>query len=223
MIVNQCPRPAPDLVRRLGAIVTSTLANALDDVGCPDNVAAHIKPVAPGFKVAGPAVTVKESTDVYGTYSSADFRVDAMIDAAEPGDVIAVDEGGAAISTFGGLASLAAKTKGIAGLVVDGGVRDLDEMIECDFPVFARHMVPTTGRGRLKVEAINVAITIGGVPVAPGDIIIGDSTGLVIVPADKAEAVVTLAESNAAADEACATDIRNGMSLAEAMAKYPRI
>jgi hypothetical protein len=77
------------------------------------------------------------------------------------------------------MASLAAKVKGVAGLVVDGGVRDIDEMVEHRFPVFARHPVATTGRTRLKVNAINIPIEIDGVSVNPGDVIVADSTGVV--------------------------------------------
>jgi regulator of RNase E activity RraA len=133
----------PDLAGRAARLATSTLANALDDLGFHNNVMVSIKAVAPGFRFAGPAVTVKETVGDYGTFTSADFRVGAMIDAAGAGEVIVVEAAGATCSTWGGMASLAAKHKGVAGLVVDGSVRDLEEMIEFEFPVFARHLVPT--------------------------------------------------------------------------------
>lgn len=217
------PRPSNDLIRRAAAIATSTLANALDDAGLHDNVIVGIKGVAPGMRFAGPAVTVKESTGPVGTFTSADFKVGAMIDAAQAGDVIVVDLGGTPCSTWGGMASLAAKLKGVAGLLVDGGVRDLEEMIEFDFPVCARHMVPTTGRTRLKVEAINVPVTIDGVAVAPGDIIVADGTGIVCLPAAQADEIVARAEALARDDAAAVDDLRAGLTFSEAMAKYTRI
>jgi regulator of RNase E activity RraA len=216
-------RPTADLVRRVSALATSTLANALDKAGLHDNVIAHIKAVAPGFRFAGPAVTVKEVTGAHGDYSSNDFAVGAIIDAAGSGDVIVVDAGGAECSSWGGMASLAAKLKGVAGLMVEGAVRDLEEMIEFEFPVFARHLTPTTGRLRLKVEAINVAVVIDGVTVAPGDIIAADGTGAVCLPAARAGEITALAERMARDDAGAVEDLRAGLSFAQAMAKYKDI
>ena len=216
-------RPAPELIGRISSLATSTLANALDIYGLHNNVIAHIKAVAPGFRFAGPAVTVKESAGEHGDYTSDDFAVGAMIDAARSGDIIVVDAAGAQCSTWGGMASLAAKLKGVAGLMVDGAVRDLEEMIEFEFPVFARHLVPTTGRLRLKVEAINVPITIDGVAVAPGDIIAADGTGAVCLPGAQAEVIIALAENMARDDNAAVEDLRAGLSFSEAMAKYKAI
>ena len=216
-------RPSPDLIRRARPLATSTLANALDDLGLHDRVIAGIKGVASGFRFAGPAVTVKEITGDYGAFASADFKVGQIIDAAADGDVIVIDMGGARCSTFGGMASFAARHKGIAGLVVDGGVRDLEEIVEFGFPVFARHLVPTTGRTRLKVEAINVPVEIDGVGVAPGDLVVADGTGIVCLPAARAEEIIALAERLAAEDAAALEDLKSGLSFAEAMARYKKI
>ena len=220
MPANHSDRPAADLVRRISALATSTLANALDQAGLHDNVIAHIKAVAPGFRFAGPALTVRECTGAHGAYTSDDFAVGAIIDAAGAGDVIVVDAGGAECSTWGGMASLAAKLKGVAGLLVDGAVRDLEEMIAFGFPVFARHLTPTTGRLRLRVEAIDVAVVIDGVAVAPGDIIAADGTGAVCLPAARAEEITALAEAMARDDAGAEEDLRAGLSFAQAMAKY---
>ena len=216
-------RPPGDAVARAARLATSTLANALDDAGLHHNVMATIKAVAPGMGFAGPAVTVHEVTGDYGSFTSADFRVGAMIDAAAPGDVIVVDMGGAACSTWGGMASLAAKVKGVAGLLVDGGVRDLEEMIEFEFPVFARHLVPTTGRTRLKVAAIDEAVTVDGVRVAPGDLIVADGTGVVCLPRERALDITARAEALQRDDERAVAEIRGGLSFSEAMQKFTRI
>jgi regulator of RNase E activity RraA len=216
-------RPPDDLTRRIAALATSTLANALDNAGLHNQVIAHIKAVSPGFRFAGPAVTVKEVVGEYGDYSSEDFAVGTMIDAAQAGDVIVVDTGGAECSTWGGMASLAAKLKGVAGLLVDGTVRDLEEMIEFEFPVFSRHMIPTTGRLRLKIEAINVPVTIDGVEVAPGDIICADGTGAVCLSKARAEEITQIAEKLARDDDAAINDLRAGLTFTQAMAKYKGI
>ncbi len=175
------------------------------------------------MKFAGPAMTVREVTGEHGSFTSADFRVGAIIDAAQAGDVVVIDMGGARCSTWGGMASLAARKKGVSGLLVDGGVRDLEEMIDFGFPVFARHLVPTTGRTRLKVEAINEAVCVDGVVVEPGDLIVADGTGVVCLPKAEAAVLVSRAEDMQRDDEAAVAEIRNGLSFSDAMKKFTRI
>lgn len=216
-------RALSDVTTRLGALATSTLANALDAVGFHHHASCDLRPVYPGIRFAGRAVTVQESAGDYGRFSSEDFRVGAIIDTAGPGDVIVVAAGGARASTWGGMASLAAKKKGIAGLVVDGGVRDQEEIESFGFPVYARHLVPTTGRTRLKVEAVEVPVEIDGVWVEPGDIIVADGTGIVCVPADRAVEVAEFAEACAADDRKAEHEIRSGLTFSEAMKKFRKI
>ena len=211
------------LLDRFRKISTGTLANALDEFGYHANVLKTIKSVSPGFRLFGEAMTVKEKVGDFGTFSSEDFAIGQIIDMAEPGNVIAIDEGGAACSTWGGMATLAAKQKGIQGIVVDGGVRDLEEIIEIDFPVFARYLVPSTGRSRLKVESINTSIVVDGVHVEPGDIIVGDGTGIVSIPAKHMYDIFTLAESFSKDDARAEIDIQNGLSFTEAMTKFSNI
>jgi regulator of RNase E activity RraA len=212
-----------DVIDRIASLATSTLANALDDAGYHDNVMPGLHSVATGSRFAGPAVTAMESYGEYGEFGSEDFKVGAIIAAAQVGDVIVIDGGGGLGSTWGGMASYAAKLKGIAGVVVDGSVRDLEEIIEFDFPVFARHLVPTSGRMRLKVETINEPIIIYEVRVEPGDIIVGDGTGVVCLPRNDAENIVSLAEQIGQDDASALKDIKAGMSFSEAMAKYTKI
>ena len=90
--------------------------------------------------------------------------------------MLVIDNAGKSVSTFGGLATLAAKTRGLAGVIVDGGVRDREEMEEQRLPVFARHMTPLTGRTRIALSAINAAVSCGGVRVRPGDVIVADGS-----------------------------------------------
>ncbi len=146
-----------------------------------------------------------------------------MIDAAGAGDVLVIDNSGHCVSTFGGLATLAAKLKGIAGLVADGGVRDREEMVEHQFPVFARHMTPLTGRTRLAVTAINEPVNCGGVRVRSGDIVVGDGSGVVCIPAEHAAKVAELAESYAKDDALAAAELGKGLTFSAAMAKFRRI
>ncbi len=210
------------LLDRYQKLATPTLANALDDVGFA-GVMAGIGQVVPGTRAVGRAVTMRQVTGSRGDFTSEDFKVGHMIDAAGSGQVIVVDNAGHEVSTWGGLATFAAKTKGIAGLVCDGGVRDKEEMLEHRFPVFTRHMTPLTGRNRLKIAAIGEPISCGGVRVRNGDVIVADGSGVVCIPAEHAEKVADLAERYSADDEAAQAEIARGLSFREAMAKFKRI
>lgn len=211
-----------ELVARLGAIYTSTLSNALEDVG-EDGVVLGLPSVGAGMRCAGRALCVHQITGPAGAFPGTDFKVGAMIDAAASGDVVVVANSGHPVSSWGGTASFAAKTKGIAGLIVDGGVRDREEMIEHGFPVFARHVVPTTGRTRIRVTEIGGTVTVSGIKVETGDIIVADGTGIVVVPAGKAEEVATIAEALQADDDQAVREIADGLTFSEAMAKFRKI
>ncbi|MCZ6579649.1 MAG: RraA family protein [Gammaproteobacteria bacterium] len=223
MSSNHIERLSNELISRAAKLATSTFANALDDRGFHDKVLNSIKSVSAGMTCAGRAVTIQETIAEYGTYTSADFRVGAIVDAAQAGDIVVIDMGGAKCSTWGGMASLAAKHKGIEGLLVDGGVRDLEEMIEFEFPVFARHLVPTTGRGRLKVESINQPVRLDEVLIEPGDLIVADGSGVVCLPKSRAADIVSLAEEMQRDDDVAVAEIRNGLSFSDAMRKFTRI
>lgn len=210
------------LLKRYMKLATPTLANALDDVAFA-GIMRGIGQIVPGTRAVGRAVTIRQVTGSRGDFTSEDFKVGHMIDAAGPGQVIVVDNAGHEVSTWGGLATFAAKTKGIAGLVCDGGVRDKEEMLEHRFPVFARHMTPLTGRTRLKIAAIGEPISCGGVRVRNGDVIVADGSGVVCIPTEHAEKVADLAERYAADDEAAQAEIAKGLSFREAMAKFKRI
>ena len=203
-------------------LATPTLANALDDVAF-EGIMHGLRQIVPGTRAVGRAVTVRHVVGARGDYTSEDFRVGHMIDAAKHGDVIVVDMGGHAISTWGGLATLAATVKGLGGLVVDGGVRDQEEMLQHRLPVFARHMTPLTGRTRLQLAGLNEPIRCGGVRVRAGDIIVADGSGVVVVPVEHAEKVAELATQYTRDDEAAEVHLRAGLSFREAMAKFKRI
>lgn len=221
-MTSQAPRVDDALLAQFRSLATPTLANALDDVSF-EGVLQGLTQVVPGTRCVGRAVTIRQIAGERGDFSSADFRVGAMIDAANPGDIIVVDNGGKAISTFGGLATLAAKVKGVGGLVCDGGVRDQEEMLEHRFPVFTRHMTPLTGRTRLAITGINEPIACAGVRVRAGDIIVADGSGVVCIPAEHAAKVADLASGYQRDDDAAAEELRKGLTFSQAMAKFRRI
>jgi regulator of RNase E activity RraA len=140
------------------------------------------------------------------------------IDAAQTGDIIVVDNGGRTdTSCWGGLLALAAKTKGISGVVIDGACRDIDESRELEFPVYARGAVPMTARGRIMQESYNQGIEFAGVQVHPGDLVMADGSGVVIIPRAKEEEVVRAAEAVAATEARMAEGIRQGLSVLDVL------
>lgn len=204
------------LADRLGRLDTCAVSDALDRLqvaGAVTGIAPQVPVSAP---VAGPVVTVDV---VARTDDRPRPHLGARaIAAAQPGDVIVVDHKGRLdVSAWGGILSLAARERGVRGVVVDGACRDVDEARSLEFPVFARAAVPVTARGRIVEQSYGEPITVGGVAVATGDLVIADSSGVVFVPAGKAEEIVALAERIAAREAAMAQAVRNGESIVDVM------
>jgi regulator of RNase E activity RraA len=215
-------RVGDDIVAQYRELATPTIANALDDVGF-SGVMGGLAQIVPGTRCAGRAVTIRQVTGARGDFRSEDFKVGDMIEAAAAGDVLVIDNAGHCVSTFGGLATLAAKSKGIAGVIVDGGVRDREEMLEQKLPVFARHMTPLTGRTRIAISEINRPVRCGGVRVRAGDMIVADGSGVITIPAEHAAEVAQLAAKYAHDDAEAALELARGLSFRQAMAKFTRI
>ena len=216
MNIGQMKRPSREILAAFQGLPTSTISTVLEDMGI-DGVIQNIKPIVAGTRFVGPAVTVKEMTGVRGTYTREDFPLAAVLGAAESGDVIAIDNSGHQVSTWGGMVSLAAKRKGVAGLLVDGGVRDWNEISEVGFSVFSRHVVCTSARTRIKIESINETIKIDGIKVRAGDVLVGDGTGVVVVPLERAEEVLSIARKYDEQDQRARAIIEGGGDFADAL------
>jgi len=119
--------------------------------------------------------------------------------------------------------SQAAKVKGIQAAVLDGGARDIIEAKELKFPIYARSIVPSTSVGRTKVCAINVPIQCGGITVAPGDIVVGDADGVVVIPQQKLGEALKLAQEIDRIEKAEAVELRRGSRMTEVIKKYARL
>lgn len=140
-----------------------------------------IRPVWRDIRLVGPAVTVRmPSMDT--TFNR------KVIEIAQPGDVIVVDRGGdTEIACWGGFAALLAKAKGIAGLIVDGAVTDTMELTEMRWPVYSRSVSGLLGRKLGQFGEVNTTVNCGGVPVSPGDLIVADDDGIVVIRPHEAE------------------------------------
>jgi regulator of RNase E activity RraA len=188
-----------------------------------EGVISGLRPMKGGTVLVGPAVTVKQVSGVLGTYGIEDFPIGRIIDYGKPGDVLVFDNGGKEISTWGGLASTAAKIRGIEGVLIDGACRDTDQIVELGFPVFTRHITPTTGKTRIKMLEVNGIIQCGGIRIRPGDIIVADGTGIVVVPQEKAHDILEKAQEAEKAEEHFVEQLKRGKTFSEAQKSTGRL
>lgn len=205
------------IVERLLKLDTCAVSDGMDRLGLM-GATYGVRPMWPCPKIVGRAVTMKIKP--VGLDKAKQHLGTLPIDAAQPGDVIVIDNGGRPdTSCWGGLLALAAKTKGISGVVIDGACRDIDESRDVGFPVYARGAVPMTARGRVMQETYNQEIEFAGVQVHPGDLVIADGSGVVVIPRSKEEEIVRAAEAVAATEARMAEGIREGMSVLEVLEK----
>lgn len=203
---------------RLTALATTNLSDAMDKVGVRGAVIG-IRPMLGAPKIVGRAVTIK-ITAAGPVKSKSHLGVEAIA-AAEAGDIIAIDNHGDVTNNcWGEVLACAAKMKGVSGVVVDGAARDLDACNELEFPVFARAAVPITARGRITQEDFNCLIRMGDVQVRPGDVIVGDINGVVVIPIENLPEVVDVAETLMAREEQMKADLLAGMDVVEMDNKY---
>jgi RraA family protein len=178
----QIDRPSPETVEALSGFATPQISDLMNRLYA---LAPEIRNLTDDrLTLAGPACTVK-------VYPGDNLMVHKALDVAEPGDVIVIDTSGSrATAVLGDLVSTKARHRGVAGFVVDGLIRDLPGIRALgDFPVFARGTTPVGPLHRGPGE-INYPIAAGGVVVHPGDVIVGDATGIVVVPREIAEEMV---------------------------------
>jgi 4-hydroxy-4-methyl-2-oxoglutarate aldolase len=203
---------------RLEKLSTTNLSDALDSLGVRGAVIG-IRPLFGMPKVAGLAVTIK-ITAAGMTKSKHHLGIEAIA-SAQKGDVILIDNhGDTQNNCWGEILSCAAKTKGVSGVIIDGSGRDVDICQEMGFPIFARGVVPITARGRIMQENFNCMIRLGDVQVRPGDAVVGDINGVVVIPPEKIEEVVLQAEKIMEKEESMKRDILSGQDILEVDKKY---
>ena len=203
-----------ELRERLDRLSTTNVSDALDALGLKGSTYGVNKMYEGCEKIIGEAVTMKVVAAGL-TKSTTHMGVNA-IEAAKEGDVIVIDNGGRIdVNCWGGVLSTGAKYKGVSGVVIDGACRDLDDCVELNFPVYARGTVVATARGRVQEEATNVMVQFGGVQVRPGDIVMGDKSGVVVVPAEWVDQVLDKAEQLFRKEEGMVAQIRAGKTMIE--------
>lgn len=181
-----------ELMERFRKVGTAAISDAMEpQLSAMDG---EIKSVIGRVKIAGPALTVRG-------YPGDELTLGKAIELANRGDVIVVDGRGVKqAALMGGIGFGYCWQKGVEGVVIDGATRDAEELKDYGFPVFARATVPTSAVSA-SMGQINVPIQCGGVNVNPGDIIVGDADGVVVVPRAEAEKILTIAEKISSLDD----------------------
>lgn len=206
-----------DVTTRLSRLDSCAVSDALDKLGLA-GVALGIARMATDRRICGRVITVKLEKD--DGRPPARHLGTTAIEAAEPGNVIVIEQRtGIDAASWGGNLSFAAQLKGVAGVIVDGPARDVDEAQGYGFPLFARSRTPHTARGRIVETGTNVPIVIGDVTVAPGDFVVADGTGVVFVHAADIEAVLEAAEAIAARERAMVAALTEGVPVTQVMGK----
>ena len=192
------PRPEADIIEAFRTIGcdTSMVSDVMDKLGLVGAVGAStLVPTITGAPIVGPAVTVRhEPLTGDGNpngRAAAGFNGMAEMEAhnlAQPGDVVVI-QGVAGLSNMGGVSSTIAQRQGVVGAIVDGGIRDLNLSREIGFPNWATEVSPITGKWRIQTVEINGTVSICGLRVRAGDLVVADDTGVCIVPREHARAV----------------------------------
>src|SRR5687767_3886381 len=207
-----------DTLARLAQLDACTASDALDRLSLPGAVTG-IQRLTTTRRISGRVITVKMGRDEGQPPASRHLGTTA-IESAQPGDVIVMEQRtGIDAACWGGNLSLGAKLRQIAGVVVDGPARDVDEAREYDFPVFARSATARTARGRIVEAGTNVPITVGDVTVNPGDFVVADGSAVVFVARGEVERVLEAAEAIAARERAMVAALREGTPISEVMGR----
>jgi regulator of RNase E activity RraA len=198
-------------IARLERLSTSDVSDAIDRLSI-NGQCAGVMPLSANFRLVGIAWTLR-----YGPIGHATGTVGDYIDDLGPNSVVVLDNQGRLDATvWGDLLTSTASRREVRGTVIDGICRDLDRSIQLSYPIFGRGHWMRTGKDRVRVEGIQVPVTIGGVRVEPGDYLIGDGDGVVAIPAGRIEEVLSAAEQIHEAEEHIRGQVEGGMSLRDA-------
>lgn len=198
---------SPDQIARLRELGAATVYEAQGAFGALDS---GIKPIDGTSRVAGPAVTVDARP-------ADNLILHHAVLQAQPGDVLVVDaKGFVEAGPWGDVLTVLAQKRGIAGLIINGAVRDANTIIDLGFPVFCRGL-SIKSTGKQQSGRVNVPICIGDTPIQPGDIIVGDRDGVCVVPRNGVERAIAMSEQREAKEEVMRRAIEQGANTVELM------
>lgn len=203
------------IAEALGNLSCTDLSDAMDRLGIAGQC-SMIMPLDRSFRLVGQAYTLR-----YGPIGVDGGTVGDYIDDVEAGHAVVLDNGGRTdVTVWGDLLTSTAFRRGVAGVVIDGVSRDIDRSIELGFPIFSRGTWMRTGKDRVRVEAVQEPVSLGGIRILPGDWLRGDGDGLVAIPAARIDEVIAVAQEVHDAEDRIREAIDKDMPLREARAAF---
>ena len=223
--VNVLSMPAPisaDVVARFRALddLSATVADALDALGIHGCIGSStLFPTLPDERIVGRVITLRNSPSRMDTYRAVTDGSWLMaeihaVEVAQPGDVVAVS-GLPEVSNMGGIVAALARRGALAGAVVDGAVRDVGQSRRRGFPIWTRDITPRTGKWRGTSVEINGTISLAGVTIEAGDLVVADETGVCFIPAALIDDVIKRCEAIDAKEAKMFSDIADGMPMSD--------
>ena len=217
---------AASVESRLLRLDACAVSDSLDKLGITGTVTG-LMPLTVTGKIAGRVITVKlVAVNRADESSRSTTHLGAKaVEAARKGDIIVVEQRtGVVAGSWGGILSIGAKMRGVAGVIADGLVRDIDEARGIEFPIYGRGATALTARGRVVEQETGGTVQVGNIRVRSGDFVLADSTGVVFLPADKVDAILDAAEQIAAREFAMSKALLGGEAITEVMgANYERM
>jgi 4-hydroxy-4-methyl-2-oxoglutarate aldolase len=206
--------PAAPAIGDWAKLSTSTISDALDRLGIAGQVTG-VRPLQPAFRMVGYAFTGRyEPVDVNGG------TVGDYIDDVPAGSVVVLDNGGRMDATvWGDILTHVARSRGIAGTLIDGVSRDTSDSLKLGYPLFTKGTWMRTGKDRVQLVDTQLPVSVGGVRVRSGDLIVGDADGVVVIPAERAHEIHEVAESIEAREEEIRRRVTAGARLVDARAE----
>lgn len=206
---------AQALLQRCRAIGTATWSDAMDQLQL-EGIVSGLPMRSGSGRCAGFAATAQGEVRELGSFELHEFGQDRMIASAGPTQVLMVAAGGAEVSAMGGIVALSAFKRGIEGVVIDGACRDIDDIRKGGLWVASRHVTPRTGKRRMRLGHFGEPACVAGRTIHAGDLVVGDATGLVVVPRAAILQVLALAEKVHQSDARLEGAVASGQALGEA-------
>ena len=208
---------ADPIVEAFSKLGTTPVSDALDRLGLPGQ-AFGIKPVDRSFTLCGRAFTVRNEPMTAGHKAES---VGDYIDDIPEGGIVVIDNGGRLDATvWGDILTIMASRNKLGGTVINGVCRDSNRSLELNYPIFSRGTYMRTGKDRVRADEYNAPVSLGDIRVVPGDLVLGDGDGIVVIAKEHEEAVLKAALEIDAAEERIRNEIMKGGRLDEAREKF---
>ncbi|MEP6811593.1 MAG: RraA family protein [Actinomycetota bacterium] len=215
------PSTPEELRTRFSAVYTAALTDVMDDLGRRNQtLPAEVVPLEPGARVVGPAFAVEGRTNHAIDSGVSIRRILEMLGAVPAGHVAVYEAGDTTCAHFGELSAVSLVAHGVAGVVINGGCRDVDLVRAAGLPVFARYRTPQDAVSRWEVLEWGHTIEIEGVAVTTGDYVVGDADGVAVVPRHLIETVLAEAEALVGTENLIRDAVRDGMKPLAAFDKF---